>query len=79
MADQPAKASERDRDYFRRLGEFEREGRMEWLRALQSLTLDERLRRSFERTRRGRPYPRREPEDLAAIYARARRLGIHNG
>ena len=73
------KASQRDKDYMRRLGEFEREGRMEWLRALQSLTLDERLRRSFERTRLGRPYPRREPEDLSAIYARARRLGIHNG
>ena len=79
MSDQPARASERDKDYMRRLGEFEREGRMEWLRYLQSLTLDERLRRSFERTRLGRPYLRKEPEDLAAIYARARRLGIYNG
>ncbi len=76
---EPQKASQRDRDYFRRIGEFEREGRMEWLRFLQSLTLDERLRRSFERTRIGQPYPRREPEDLAAIYTRARRLGIYNG
>ena len=64
---------------MRRLGEFEREGRMEWLRTLQNLTLDERLRRSFERTRLGRPYDRKGPEDLAAIYVRARRLGIHNG
>jgi hypothetical protein len=71
------KASERDRDYMRRLGQYEREGREEWMRYLESLTLDERLRRSFERTVKGRPYDRKEPEDLAAIYDRARRLGLY--
>lgn len=73
------KASERDKAYMRRLGEFEREGRLEWLAYLESLTIDERLRRSFERTENGRPYERKEPEDLAAIYERARRLGLYRG
>jgi hypothetical protein len=73
------KASQRDKDYMRRLGEFNREGRMEWLHELQALTIDERLRRTFLRTERGAPYLRREPEDLAAIYTRARRLGLYRG
>jgi hypothetical protein len=73
------RASEWDKAYMRRLGEYEREGRMEWLRYLQSLMIDERLRRSFLRTERGTPYARREPEDLQAFYDRARRLGLHNG
>ncbi|MFN0146168.1 MAG: hypothetical protein ACKVT1_06640 [Dehalococcoidia bacterium] len=73
------KASEWDKAYIRRLGEYEREGRIEWLGYLQSLTIDERLRRSFARTEHGKPYERREPEDLQAFYDRARRLGLHNG
>ena len=71
------KASEHDRDYMRRLGEFEREGREEWMRYLESLSLDERVRRSFARTEAGQPYERKEPEDLAAIYTRAKRLGLY--
>ncbi len=73
------KASERDKAYMRRLGEYELEGRNDWMRHLLSLTIDERLRRSFERTQMGPPYPRREPEDLGAFYERARRLGLYRG
>ncbi|MFN0094452.1 MAG: hypothetical protein ACKVVT_06700 [Dehalococcoidia bacterium] len=70
-------ASERDRDYFRRLGEFERAGREDWMCYLEALPLEERVRRSFQRTAEGEPYDRKEPEDLALIYQRARRLGIY--
>ena len=73
------RASERDKAYIRRLGQYELEGRIEWMRNLMSLTIDERLRRSFERTQMGTPYPRREPDDPAAIYERARRLGLYRG
>jgi hypothetical protein len=60
---------------MRRLGEYEREGREEWMRFLNSLGLEERLRRSMERTAKGEPYARKEPEDLAAFYELAKRLG----
>jgi hypothetical protein len=73
------KASERDKAYIRRLGQYELEGRIEWMRYLMSLTIDERLRRSFERTQMGTPYSRREPDDPSAIYERARRLGLYRG
>ena len=73
------KASERDKAYIRRLGQYELEGRIEWMRYLMSLTIDERLRRSFEQTQMHPPYPRREPDDPSAIYERARRLGLYRG
>jgi len=73
------KVSARDREYIRRLGELERAAYEELLEYHRSLPLAERLRRSFERTARGKPYPRKEPEDLAAIYARAKRLGLYRG
>jgi len=73
------KVTERDKDYMRRLAKFEEEGRREWMTFLESLSLDERVRRSFERTHRGKPYGRREPEDLQELYDRARKLGLYRG
>jgi hypothetical protein len=68
-----------DRDYFRRLGEFERENGRELQAYLDSLPIEERLSRSLRRTAEGAPYVRREPDDLGAIYERARRLGLYRG
>ncbi len=63
---------------MRRLGEFERQARAEHLAYLRSLSLGERLRRSFAATARQRGrYARKEPKDLAAFYQRAKRLGLY--
>ncbi|MFN0094451.1 MAG: hypothetical protein ACKVVT_06695 [Dehalococcoidia bacterium] len=73
------KATQRDRDYFRRLGEFEREGREEWRAWWRALPLHERLERSAAR-RFGEPVSeRRDPEEPERIYERAKRLGIYRG
>ncbi len=73
------RVTDADRDYFRRLGEFERENHEARQRYLDGLGLEERLRRSIRRTLAGKPYARKEPEDPGAIYERAKRLGLYRG
>lgn len=72
------KASERDREYMRRLGQYVEEAneaaREEWLR----LSGAERIAKSeaFSRRARGYAHPKTESDDLCLIYHRARQLGL---
>lgn len=74
--DEP-RVTDADRDYMRRLGEFERANHEEQQRYLDSLSIDERLMRTLRRTLEGKPYPRKEPKDLGAIYERAKPFGLY--
>ena len=71
------RVTDADREYMRRIGEYERQAQREQLEYLWSLPIEERVRRSFERTQAGQPYPRKEPKVLTALYNRARRLGLY--
>lgn len=72
-------ASDKDREYMRRIGVYKdlshREAQAEHL----SLTLDERLRRSWRLYQRYRHLVRREDpqDDPTQLYERARRLGLY--
>ncbi len=72
------RASEKDRDYFRRLGEWERENAEEDLRRHLALPLSERLARSQRMMIEWGPYLRNTDNDdhPEEFYARARRLGL---
>ncbi|MGE3075443.1 MAG: hypothetical protein AB7N24_16930 [Dehalococcoidia bacterium] len=75
------KVSAADKDYMRRLGEFKEAANREALERHRALTVNERLEASLRLTRRG-PYfsPAHEDnEDLAAFFARAKRLGLYKG
>ncbi|HMO53634.1 MAG TPA: hypothetical protein PJ994_03950 [Tepidiformaceae bacterium] len=71
-------ASERDREYMRRLGRYVAEAneaaREEWL----NLPPEKRIELSERFSRRARSYAahNREPHDLGLIYRRARELGL---
>lgn len=71
-------ASERDREYMRRLGQYVEEAnnaaRDEWL----ALPGAERIAKSEALSRRARSYarPRTDRGDPAQIYTRARQLGL---
>jgi hypothetical protein len=72
--------SDRDRDYMRRLGEWEAENAAEDLRAHLALSIEERLRRSWEMTVRYRDWVRPEEDDFAErFFARAKELGLYRG
>ena len=76
---EPQKASQRDRDYMRRLGEYQDEAIAEWRAAWRALPLHIRLQHSAAR-RFGMPVsPRRDPEEPGRFYERARRLGLYRG
>ena len=74
-ANKPKTASDHDRDYFRRLGEFERANDEDARREHFALSLDERLLVSAMITART-PYQAfdEHPEEL---YERARHLGLY--
>lgn len=73
------RASAYDRDYMRRLGEFMARSKREALARHRAVTINERIEQGVQLTRRG-PYfatPRRETEDLAAFFERAKQLGLY--
>lgn len=81
MSEEPAptvRVSENDRDYMRRLGEFEAENARRDLAKHRERTLDERLEYSWRITRSlGRSVRRPDDSgDSALLYERARRLGL---
>lgn len=71
--------SDHDRDYFRRLGDWERENAEADLREHLALSIDDRLARSWAMTLRFRDWVRPDPDDdgLERFYARARELGLY--
>ncbi|MGD9934969.1 MAG: hypothetical protein AB7T37_14805 [Dehalococcoidia bacterium] len=81
MSDESAPArrvSEKDRDYMRRLGEFEAENARDDEAAHRARTMDERLAYSWMLTQRlGAAIRRLEDYDASAtFYAKARELGL---
>jgi hypothetical protein len=71
------KASERDKDYMRRLGEYQDEANAAWRAEWRAKPLHERLELSA-RSRFGKPVSaRRDPEEPEQFYERARRLGLY--
>ena len=81
MSDETApirRVSEKDREYMRRLGEFEAENERDDEAAHRARTMDERLAYSWALTRRlGAAIRRPEDNDASAIlYARARERGL---
>jgi hypothetical protein len=75
----PVKVSERDREYMRRLGEFERENEADALREHLALSLIDRLYRSANLSEQwaGYLHDDRETEAPEEFYERARRLGLY--
>jgi hypothetical protein len=74
--------SDRERDYMRRLGEFQAQGHAEGTAAHLALRPAERLARSFALMRRfmvSAAARRRDPapDDPTPLYDRARRLGLY--
>lgn len=71
--------SDHDKDYMRRLAEFEGEGQASRLRAHLSLAISERLQRSLHHWARFRESirseSRKDSPDL--FYERAKRLGLY--
>jgi hypothetical protein len=75
------RASEKDRDYFRRLGEWEAENeRQAWL-VHEALSLDERLARSSLISTRVSGRVRRAVlhDDPASFYRQAASSGLYRG
>lgn len=73
---------ERERDYLSRIGRLKAASHAEALAAHRRLSLDERLRRSwelYERFREERPRDGRARETPRAFYDRARELGLYRG
>lgn len=70
--------SEKDREYFRRWGEWKAESKAEQRRAHLALPLNERLLASEQLYQWSKGYanPNSEPKDMGAIFERARSLGI---
>ena len=71
--------TDRDRDYMRRLGEFEAEGHAAALRDHLSLSIDERLRRSLLLYRQfiGHVHTGLRDDDPSQFYDHARRLALY--
>jgi hypothetical protein len=72
------RASEWDKEYFRRIGEWKAETKAQQRRDHLALPLDQRLLASEQLYQWSKGYanPRSEPKDMGAIFERARRLGI---
>ena len=71
--------SEHDRDYFRRLGEWERENAEEDLRRHIALSISERVRASEQMSERWRKFVHDDHSDdrPEEFYERAKRLGLY--
>ena len=78
MDGEPKRASEHDRDYFRRLGEWERENDELATAAHLALPILERINVAWRMWQELGPFVMPEPDDGAneAFYARARELGL---
>lgn len=71
------RVSEKDRDYFRRLGEWEAENERQDLERHLARSLEERLAYGWLVTRTHSPYLRPAPDDgNEQFYLRARELGL---
>jgi hypothetical protein len=70
------RVSEKDRDYFRRLGEWEAENERQDLARHLARSLDERLAFSWRATVTHGRFLRPGADDDGELYARARRLGL---
>ncbi len=79
MDDRHPIVSEKDREHFRRLGQWERENHELALREHLALSVDERLRRSWSFARQFARVITRDSEagSPSQIYERARRLGLY--
>ena len=77
MTEATGVASERDREYLRRLGEFENEARADALREWLDLPLGERLRRSSAYHTSMTIPETREPEEPEKFYEHVKRLGLY--
>jgi len=73
-----ARVSAKDTDYMRRLGEFKAWSKRESLAEHRALTVNERLVRSEQLSKRdgGRDAGRAQQDDLAAFFRKARALGL---
>jgi hypothetical protein len=71
--------SERDREYFRRIGEFKAESHAEATREHLKLSLDERLARSWALylAHKDEAQVVRRDDDPSPFYERARALGMY--
>jgi hypothetical protein len=79
MDEPTSRVSDHDRDYFRRLGEWEAENERLEEERHRARTMAERLEYSLLLTRTHGPFLREDPvEDSAKVefYERARRLGL---
>lgn len=72
-------ASEKDREYFRRLGEWERENQEMRLREHLALPLEKRIRASWQFCRQVIRSVKKDPRDdnPGAFYEQAKRLGLY--
>jgi len=79
---EPERESEREREYLKRIGRLKAASHADALAAHLRLSLDERLRRSwelYERFRDDQPDENRARETPRAFYDRARALGLYRG
>jgi hypothetical protein len=76
---QQGTVSDWDRDYFRRIGEFEAANARDAWAAHEALSLDERLAASWRLSSRspGRAARAEKYDDPGVIYERAKRLGLY--
>ena len=80
MVEPKPTVSDWDREYFRRIGEFERQNAEDELRRHLARSLGERLRVSLEISRQWSKHLKhnsREDDDPGAFYERARELGLY--
>lgn len=72
-------ASDRDREYMRRLGEYKAESHRDAQARHLALTLSERLERSWQLYLEGREHAAldRRDDDPSPFYAKARKLGLY--
>lgn len=69
--------TERDIEYFRRIGEYKRRSHEDALRDHLALTLDERLQRSWELAIACAAWGEAPEDDPTPFYDRARELGLY--
>jgi len=72
-------ASDKERDYFRRIGAAKAASKNEAAASHQALSLDERLRRSGALYLRYRTAAHERTDDPSPYYERARALGLYKG
>jgi hypothetical protein len=79
MVDHKARVSDWDREYFRRIGEFERQNAEDELRRHLALSLIERIHASERMSKHWARFARddRASDRPEEFYDRARRLGLY--